>query len=287
MIHKTRPEDWQKAADWLIAADALMITAGAGMGVDSGLPDFRGDEGFWQAYPPLKQLGLSFVEMANPQGFARNPPLAWGFYGHRLNLYRRTLPHAGYHLLREWGMAKPLGYFVFTSNVDGHFQKAGFDHEHVEECHGSIHRMQCTAPCNEEVWSAEGIQVEVDEKQFLAAAPLPQCIHCHRLARPNILMFGDDSWIAAPTGEQSQRRHAWLTALQTRKGKLVIVELGAGQAVATVRFFSERLARLPGASLIRINPRDCGINANNHVALQTGALEGLTRIASLLPRHGE
>ena len=32
-------------------ADAVIITAGAGMGVDSGLPDFRGDVGFWRAYP--------------------------------------------------------------------------------------------------------------------------------------------------------------------------------------------------------------------------------------------
>ena len=32
-------------------ADAIVITAGAGMGVDSGLPDFRGDQGFWKAYP--------------------------------------------------------------------------------------------------------------------------------------------------------------------------------------------------------------------------------------------
>jgi NAD-dependent SIR2 family protein deacetylase len=33
----------------LEAADAAMITAGAGIGVDSGLPDFRGSEGFWKA----------------------------------------------------------------------------------------------------------------------------------------------------------------------------------------------------------------------------------------------
>ena len=34
-------------------------------------------------------------------------------------------------------------YFVFTSNVDGHFQKAGFDKEKVLECHGSINHYQC------------------------------------------------------------------------------------------------------------------------------------------------
>ena len=37
---------YEKAAQWIAGADALVITAGAGMGVDSGLPDFRGDSGF-------------------------------------------------------------------------------------------------------------------------------------------------------------------------------------------------------------------------------------------------
>ena len=41
----------EKAAEALKRADALLIGAGAGMGVDSGLPDFRGDQGFWRAYP--------------------------------------------------------------------------------------------------------------------------------------------------------------------------------------------------------------------------------------------
>ncbi len=62
------------------------------MGVDSGLPDFRGAEGFWRAYPVMAKLGLSFEEMANPAWFQTDPHLAWAFYGHRLNLYRRTQP---------------------------------------------------------------------------------------------------------------------------------------------------------------------------------------------------
>ena len=93
-------------------ADGLLITAGAGMGVDSGLPDFRGPEGFWRAYPAAKLLGLRFEELANPQWFDRDPHLAWGFYGHRPNLYRATKPHEGYELLLNWARQKE--FFVFT-----------------------------------------------------------------------------------------------------------------------------------------------------------------------------
>nr|VFK03587.1 MAG: Sir2 family protein [Candidatus Kentron sp. H]VFK03900.1 MAG: Sir2 family protein [Candidatus Kentron sp. H]VFK06621.1 MAG: Sir2 family protein [Candidatus Kentron sp. H] len=88
------------AAKQISRAEAILIGAGAGMGVDSGLPDFRGNEGFWRAYPPLKRLGLSFVSMANPLWLETDPALAWGFYGHRLHLYRDTVPHAGFQILR-------------------------------------------------------------------------------------------------------------------------------------------------------------------------------------------
>ncbi|HQP37085.1 MAG TPA: Sir2 family NAD-dependent protein deacetylase, partial [Polyangiaceae bacterium] len=74
---------YEAAAEAIHQADALLITAGAGMGVDSGLPDFRGNQGFWRAYPAYADLGLSFVSLASPGWFQRDPRLAWGFYGHR------------------------------------------------------------------------------------------------------------------------------------------------------------------------------------------------------------
>jgi NAD-dependent SIR2 family protein deacetylase len=97
--------------------ERLLITAGAGVGVDSGLPDFRGTEGFWRAYPALRHYGFSFEDIANPAGFASNPRLNWGFYGHCLALYRATVPHAGFGILLRWASAMKHGAFVFTSNV--------------------------------------------------------------------------------------------------------------------------------------------------------------------------
>src|SRR5437588_12489307 len=115
-----------RAAAAVASADALLIGAGAGMGVDSGLPDFRGDKGFWNAYPPYAALGLNFIALASPRWFTDDPEIAWGFYGHRLNLYRQTAPHAGFQILRKWAERMPRGSFVYTSNVDGHFQRSGF-----------------------------------------------------------------------------------------------------------------------------------------------------------------
>lgn len=118
-------EALDRAAELIAQADALVIAAGAGMGVDSGLPDFRGAQGFWRAYPALGRVGLPFTTVASPATFERDPHLAWGFYGHRLGLYRRTQPHAGFGLLKRWGERTLHGLAVFTSNVDGQFQRAG------------------------------------------------------------------------------------------------------------------------------------------------------------------
>lgn len=260
------------AAAAVAAADALLIGAGAGFGVDSGLPDFRGDQGFWQAYPPIGRLGIRFEEMANPQWFARDPALAWGFYGHRLNLYRRTQPHQGFHILRRWGRAKPGGFHVFTSNVDGQFRAAGF-RGNVVECHGSIHHLQCCACCTVAIWHAGDLEVEVDEETFRAAPPLPSCPECGGLARPNVLMFGDWGWIPARTHEQENDFRAWLAALGGRR--LVVVECGAGSAVPTVRWQCEQAASQPGARLVRINPREPHGPAGT-ISISLGAQEALT-----------
>ena len=83
-------EQFLKAADAVKSAQAMVVTAGAGMGVDSGLPDFRGDQGFWNAYPMYERLGINFVGAANPANFEGDPAFGWGFYGHRTNLYRET-----------------------------------------------------------------------------------------------------------------------------------------------------------------------------------------------------
>lgn len=275
-------EALDRAAREIERADALVITAGAGMGVDSGLPDFRGTEGFWRAYPPIARLGLRFEQVANPTHFARDPALAWGFYGHRLNLYRATRPHAGFRLLADWARRAPGGGFVFTSNVDGHFQRAGFAEEGIVECHGSILHLQCSAPCTDDVWSADGLEVAIDEETFRARPPIPVCPSCGAVARPNVLMFGDWLWLPHRTAAQEERMRRWLEGVE---GRFVVVEIGAGTSVPTVRLTSEHLARNPGGRLVRINPREPRTPADG-IGIPMQALEALAALDERLRPAG-
>ena len=189
--------------------------------------------------------------MANPTWFTKDPTRAWGFYGHRLNLYRETIPHQGFAILKKWADTKNA--FVYTSNVDGQFQKAGFAEEHICECHGSIHWLQHLHPSNEgeEIWSADQTQIDIDTEQVRAVGILPQ--KNGTLVRPNILMFGDYYWLGDRTDAQYEKMQEWANKVDA--SKLVIIEIGAGTAIPSVRNQSSRLQRA-GGTLIRINPRE-------------------------------
>lgn len=274
----TIDDEFKMAQRVIQEADAILITAGAGMGVDSGLPDFRGNEGFWRAYPIIKDLGYSFSQMANPEWFVRDPKLAWAFYGHRLNLYRETTPHEGFTLLLDLVAQKKQNYFIFTSNVDGQFQKAGFDKDKIWEVHGSIHYFQCTQDCNDDIWNAQDEKVDVDMKNF-QARNIPLCPNCNEVARPNILMFGDWSWNERRSNTQEQRYQKWIKQIERLNQKLAIIEMGAGTAIPTVRMVGDNLSKhLPNASLIRINPRESEVALAKNISLDCGALDGLKKI---------
>ncbi|MFB9906174.1 SIR2 family NAD-dependent protein deacylase [Allokutzneria oryzae] len=271
-------EALRRAAALLDEAEALLVCAGAGMGVDSGLPDFRGGEGFWRAYPPYERLGLRFEELADPVHFSADPELAWGFYGHRMHLYRDTVPHQGFEILRRWGSELPGGVRVFTSNVDGQFQRAGFAEDLIAECHGSIHHLQCVFPCSRRIRPADDLDVPVDPGTMRASAPLPECPDCGDLARPNILMFGDGHWVPDRGQAQLDALNAWRRGLHGKR--LVVVEIGAGQAIPTVRRYAE-LASAASQSLIRINSREAEVRHGRGVSIPANALTTLTRLDAI------
>ena len=294
-----------RAASLLSSADALLVTCGAGMSVDSGMPDFRGPDGFWAAFPPLQRLGLRFSDIAHPQKFFENPTLTWGFYGTRMNMYRRAAPHEGYTTLTALARSK-FGdrSFVFTSNVDGLWEKSGWHAERLVECHGSIHVIQCADPTQcvgsrEAPHLADAVDVEgrggdgmihaaaagganaraapvvVDihvDAESLRAAPesIPRCPRgCSGIARPNIMLFGDPLFILERTRAQEQRFAAWQDSLGDTT-HLCVIDIGSGTAIPTVRWTAEsialRFAARPGctASLIRINVREPEVAWSGH-----------------------
>jgi NAD-dependent SIR2 family protein deacetylase len=225
---------------------------------------------------------LDFYRLANPRWFRDDIALAWGFYGHRLNLYRSTSPHDGFRILRSWAERMKHGAFVFTSNVDGHFQRAGFSPERVCEVHGSIHWLQCLADCGQSPLPVETTAIHVDDETMRGIPPFPSCPGCAGPARPNILMFNDWDWHSDRTRAQKTHLETWLSKIVG--SRLVVIECGAGTAIPTVRRFCEQVASYHLAPLIRINLREPRVT-EGHIGLAMGALEALRKLDGLLGKE--
>lgn len=213
---------------------------------------------------------------------------AWGFWAHRISLYQRAIPHHGYKLLldlisQKAATGKTLDSFVFTSNVDGAFGKAGFAAEQIMEVHGAISRMQCTQRrCPGDYWyTPENLNLKFNEKTFRLTDDVPICQHehCNLPARPNVLMFGDSHYISTHTSWQESNMDNWQSQMVETDAKVVVIEIGAGKYVPTVRYKSEEICdQLPGATLIRINPRDPDIPRSEDISLPLRGLEALQLI---------
>ena len=245
------------------------------MGVNSGLPDFRGPQGFWRAYPPYERLGLHFTAVANPRWFVQDPELAWGFYGHRMGLYRRTEPHEGFAILRRWADRMPRGGFVYTSNVNGHFHRGGFDPDRIVEVHGAIGAMQCMADCG----SASSRPTRTKSRSTKRPCePCPPCrparAAAHRRGRISSCSAMAAGIRRGPTPSIAGSTPGFDSLGRAR---MVIIELGAGTHVPTIRIMSEDFIDRPGGTLIRINPREPDVPAG-HLSLPMGALDALRAI---------
>ena len=276
--------DAERAAKLIARADAIVIAAGAGIGLDSGLPDFQGLDNFWKAYPAAARADLNFTGVASPKTLLTDPALAWGFFGHSLSLFRKTKPHEGFDILRKWADRAYLGARIFTSNVDGQFQKAGFAENQIQERYGSIHHLQCMKPCNAGVWRSDDFKPLLAEDNCRLLNAPPTCPVCGGPARPNILLYGDTTWLSERRERQRRFEATWFERLVAIEANAVVIEIGAGTAKPYVRHFSERISWKYGARLIRINPLEYQVPSAHDVGIDAGALETLVAIDSLLEK---
>ncbi|TRY81139.1 hypothetical protein TCAL_15426 [Tigriopus californicus] len=289
----------QKAAQKIVEAKAIVITAGAGMGVDSGLHIYRTQNDFLDSHPVARELNLSLPDLSNVNLFQTNPHLAWGFYGQRWQMYRKALPHAGYQIALEFCISKRKRkgkgdqYFVFTSNVDGHFLSAGFNPSRVVEAHGTIACMQCLdISKSKEVWAVPSkTKIKVNKQTMLAQDPLPMGppgSEHPTLARPALRFYNDKDWIDDPFKKKEEEMEAFVSKIKSKMQPFVVLEIGAGDRDPRIRVRSlgESLAKENDlCTLIRINTNSEDVavpNPEKNIAIQLPALLALVRLEAKL-----
>ena len=150
-------------------AKHIVFFTGAGVSTDSGIPDFRSQDGLYNMeykYPPEEIISHHFYE-ENPEEFYR-------FYRNKM-LFLDAEPNAVHKYIADLEKAgKCLG--VVTQNIDGLHQKAGS--KRVYELHGSVLRNYCTR-CNK-FFTAEYIK---------ESKGIPCCDKCGAIIKPDVVLY--------------------------------------------------------------------------------------------------
>ena len=149
-------------------ARRVAVLTGAGVSADSGVPTFRGAEGFWRKYRA--------EDLATPAAFRRDPGLVWEWYDWRRRLIATCQPNPAHHAI-AFLERRASEFLLITQNVDGLHRRAGS--VRMVELHGNLWRVRCL----EEGKIAENLDVP------LAVIP-PRC-ECGGLLRPDVVWFGE------------------------------------------------------------------------------------------------
>lgn len=220
----------------------ILFLTGAGISAESGIPTFRGQEGYWtvgsQHYQP--------TEMATMMMFQRMPAEVWRWYLYRRSVCRAAAPNAGHLALVQFEQLLGERFLLVTQNVDGLHLRAGNSADRTYEVHGNIDYMRCAAACCNERWPLpEGLDDFADKRAVTAAESARlRCPRCGGWSRPHVLWFDEcydeDNFRFHSSRDAAQRARA-LVSVGTSGNTNLPLQMG-------------RIVANRGATLIDINP---------------------------------
>ena len=147
----------------------VLVLTGAGVSAESGIPTFRGKDGYWRNLDPTK--------LATPEAFARGPQLVWDWYRERRQRIRNAQPNAAHEAIAK--LAKHADEFLLvTQNVDDLHARAGMPAEKMVQIHGDIFVTRCS-------------RCDFERHEYEQEHCLPKCPDCHALVRPGVVWFGE------------------------------------------------------------------------------------------------
>ena len=222
----------------------IVFVTGAGISQESGIPTFRGNEGLWRNYDPMK--------LATIDAFYDDPKLVWEWYNDRRKNILNAQPNEGHKAIAE--LEKYAEVVVLTQNIDGLHQRGGSTK--VLELHGSIIKIKCTVcDYNEEM------------KSEISTVP-PMC-KCGNILRPDVVWFGEglpqDVW-------QEAMMHASQCDLMIIAGTSLVVS-----PANTLPLY----AKQNNAFLLEINPENTEMSSEMNMEIRNSSAIALPKLVSL------
>jgi NAD-dependent deacetylase len=225
------------------AGGRVVALTGAGISAESGIPTFRGKDGFWvvgsRNYMPQ--------EMATLEMFGRNPREVWRWYLHRFGVCRGAEPNAGHRALVELDRALGDRFHLVTQNIDGLHLRAGATHERTYCIHGDAAFVRCAEECTAELIAMPDMGDRDDETPFTDADRSKlSCPRCKGWLRPHVLWFDeyyDEQWYRMESALRAAERADLLLVVGTSGATNLPMQIG-------------EIAWRRGIAVVDVNPED-------------------------------
>lgn len=226
----------------------ILVITGSGISADSGIPTFRGKDGYWRKLDPMK--------LATPEAFRANPQLVWEWYLYRRKIVSEAQPNAGHeaiaklsHIARE--------FLLVTQNVDDLHERGGTRNDRIVKVHGDLFLNRC-------------FDLNCDERnrEIVSESVLPRCLRCSSLLRPGVVWFGESLDPAT-----IQRVEDFIS---NGPCDLVMV-IGTTAQFGYIVHWALRAAGGSG-TILEINPDQTGLSSVVHLSVRESASAALPRI---------
>jgi NAD-dependent deacetylase len=231
--------------DRLRGAEKIVFLTGAGISQESGIATFRGNDGLWQKYDPMK--------LASPQAFMDDPKLVWSWYNDRLRKILAAEPNSGHIAIANLQNYREVS--VVTQNIDGLHHRAGS--REVTELHGNIFTIKCTKCL---------FRGRV-KNEFLELPPI--CELCGSYLRPDVVWFGE-----------SIKREVWDEAVKHSMTCDIMIIVGTSLVVSPANSLI-LYAKKSNATLIEVNPANTPFSNEMNFSIKKTAADGLPKLLSI------
>jgi NAD-dependent deacetylase len=234
-------------ADHLRSAKKIVFVTGAGISQESGIPTFRGKDGLWRNYDPMK--------LATIDAFYDNPKLVWEWYNERRRNIFAAEPNLGHKAIAE--LEEFVKVVVLTQNIDGLHQKGGSSS--VLELHGSIIKIKCTV-------------CDFKDEIFTEYFNLPPLCKCGNILRPDVVWFGE-----------GLPQDVWQEAIIHANSCDVMVIAGTSLVVSPANTLPI-YAKQNNAMLIEINPDETIMTSDMDSSIRSTSAVALPELVSIFKK---
>ena len=238
---------WETISDKLRDTEKIVFVTGAGISQESGIPTFRGKDGLWRKYDPMK--------LATIDAFYEDPKLVWEWYEERRQNILSASPNPGHVAIAE--LEKHRQVSVLTQNIDGLHQRAGSTN--IYELHGSIITIKCTV-CDFKNKITSGI------------LQLPPLCKCGNILRPDVVWFGE----ALP-------QDVWKSAMIQASSCDTMIVVGTSLEVSPANLLPV-YAKQNGAMIIEVNVEKTHMSSSMDLSLRASAAKALPGLVDIISR---